>query len=415
MDSSIQINGPVGLNMTSYAGKKYIFFNDFHVDYGRIDTGKSGKECNSCVNRENCSDLENLLVNIFSEADENNKGVELYTENSFVKIERTGYPVQRTGGRSYLGNILEFFKDCFTKSDCKFKNTLFQYSDIRSGREEGNFIDYLYYNFTWHLKYQRYGFEVILENEFRKAVNEVSKGKYVNNDILKTLIDKLFFQKIDGENVAYNLYKLYLTSDDVINDINNLFDKVDLDKKYLEKYVFPKPLIVNRDDKIIHRIRSQFLALEKEGKYALSKKIINYILFKYKNYNFNIFSRLKDIINSLEIYNEKILKSKAKQNKFDKYIDALDKNVGKFISELTDNKVFIMDSYTLPRLFREFIIPGTNIKTDKKIVFAGNFHTRNYIDFFEKELGTKFKKYNESVKKEKCVHISVDDYFWMIN
>lgn len=419
---SVRINGPYGVYLTYYQGKKYIFFNDYHVNYKALPDPRFGQDCKPCENNE-CIDIVDLLSLIFRKSEEKNEGSEFYIEEPFTKQSNLYASVKTVPG--YLDKLTNFFNKCFSKNtDCGYKNTLFHYADIRKEWESVEFeelyhdiphipvvsplaylLQYIFegdpYIFKW------IGYEYYIIDKISELVDKIKKGETLGSNKLKTVINKIFFEKTAGKNLGYNLYKLYLTSDDIEKDISTLFKGIQIDKKL----ILPSSMIVKRGEKNVHRIRSQILDLQNEGREALVDKIISFILDKYEQNLSLVIPKLRDVMNSLDIIEKKMTETKKLSTT--EYFETLDNAMRRVGAAMMTNGYLIMDAYTLPRMLRNFVLPGTNIKTTKKIVYAGGAHNQTYAEFFEKMLNVRVVKYlNEDYSK--CVNVYDKDYSWMV-
>lgn len=422
----MNISGPVSLYLAEYNNVKYAFFGDHHgsLEGKCIPCNDQGLK-NHLDNENNCLVITNLLDNIFKGNEKKKKGVDLFLE---IPFRKTSKKIKISDG-TVLNEIEDYFNDCLSKLQiCAFKNVLFHFSDIRfetidlTSKEyvEKNpkykpyerKLDTLYKEYLYGIN--RLGFEEYIRLKLDKLLTFNNEESY---DEIKNLLEKIFIGK---NSLSYQLYLLYLTSNDIENDVISLFKNIPINKELL----IPKNMIVKRRNKTMFRTRAQLEALELEGKQEIAEKIKNFVL---DTHNFNleklIIPGLNDIFNSLDI-----LKNK---NKPENYLSLLNDTIYKIKVQLITNQSLIFDAYTLARMFRSFTYQDDNIKRSKVLIYVGYFHCINYSTFFEKYLHVPVKKYEpknpydlftmkqkymkNTIPFERCIEISTDDYFWLLD
>lgn len=375
----VRVSGPTAIRIIEYNGKKYIFFDDRHIDNSRL--------CENCIEDPNCLDIIQLMENIFIKNEKHKLGTQLFLETGFQK-GKTIISKGWLGG--VLGQIYNHFHDCFNKTPrCKFKNTLFHYTDIRKvfldpptkeGREEVLLLDTPGY----------------IMRQIDETVTKHKEGVY-NDKHIKQLIHDLYFDTSDGETLAYKIFQTCLISDDFINDIMKLVIELPMFDNIMKEMII---LRAKRGKKMVHKSRAQLLALVAEGKQDLAIKIGDFLLNGYKEI--------------LELVKNRFLNKIMELEKIDE--EGLNSIYSTTGTDLHTLGVLIMDSYTLPRMFRDFTT-NYGYKMHTTLVYAGGFHTYIYWKFFE-TLGAKSIFYdevkNESNQPMRCVNIKYEDYVKML-
>lgn len=397
------ISGPISIELAEYDGRKYIFLEDKH--FGRERT------CENCETVNNCIDLTKLVENIFTNNENNKNGSQLFLEVRFQKGKNMVAKME-TGG--FIIKLYDDYHDCFNKKQtCGFRNTLFHFSDIRGVHLDTSAEEFIKglknintsldfpegYGLTEHVFLGPSNFIV---KKIRESIESFRIGERYNDTDIKNTVYKLYLNNTVENSLYYKIYETYLMSDNVIHDITGLIKNLNIP----ENIFLEKSMIVRRGNKLVHRIRSQLLALEDEGNSQLAAKIIQYILFKYANILNQNRIILQKLVNLPQINEKGIL---SIQNQFSLATNSL-------IFHRLD--AIMMDAYTLSRMFRNFnTIDNYKIKTS--IIYAGGFHTKNYTEFFTHWLRTRVIKYpsksDDKGNPIRCVNISQQDYFWMIN
>jgi hypothetical protein len=224
---------------------------------------------------------------------------------------------------------------------------------------------------------------------------------------INNVIEALYTPKRTGRGTTepknLTLFNIYLTSDDYIKDVTALFPEVFQDitdaavKTELTNILLYNNInVVERNGKVITRIRAQLLALENEGQQEFARQIRDFIIAKYRAADhlsiYKIWSRV------WKQYQE-IFHSTVKYKQFGDLNVQLE-NLIKAILELKDTEAvaipsnsLLMDAYTLGRMFRKFSSNEFHQDSSRAIVYAGDAHIRTYVDFFEQVLNVPFIKY----------------------
>jgi hypothetical protein len=394
-------------------------------------------------NTENCYDISVLLAEVFTKASEEKKWIDFYIEIPFLSNTYTFKPsssdvadgIDRFG---YIYKLYYIFYNCLTKTGCKYDTTRFHYVDVRlqyqksdlKGLTEdmkqiiemtGQKLPPTYS--TSFIVYESYVSTIRVREALQEFAKMVMRKERKRNSYIEEtdkLMRELYFSggqtmsgKVEPKN--FRLFKLYLTSDNFAEDVQNLIENKSVDTY---KYLVPATLMVNRKGRNMHRIRAQLFALEEEGQGELANKIVKYLINKYEKSVNN--SAIIDLWRSLMIAYDGYLN--AKYRSLDDVHFLLDKLSQEFnkLMEITSFTItgvsLLMDAYTLARIFRTY--PGKNhIDSSKTIIYAGDAHISTYVDFFEKELGSKFNKYDPNKDKLKdyqalsrCIEVDLDDF-----
>ncbi len=370
-----------------------------------------------------CYDISVLLAKTFTEAAQRNEYIDFYIELPFLN---KGCVVAETPLRDYydyISRLHYIFYKCLHKKDCQYVTTRFHYTDSRLQIRENNleclvndlddFKDIFGENPVDNRQKQKYINDIynlemyITFVLFDSSIDDMSymimeNSTSRNSKIEDTdkLMKALFFtggNTLSGrvEPINLRLFKLYLYSDNLTRDVERLLDLKNLNidetlKKTLYDLSVSKDLLVYKDGKVMHKIRSQLYALEKEGKSDMAKYIALYFEKKYET-RINT-EKIMDMWNSVMIVYKGLLSRKISYNNFNlfkkKFIESLDI----MRNAVTANAVFL-DVYLLARFFRSY--PGKNhVPAVKSIIYAGNAHILTYVEFFE-SLNTHFEKYGE--------------------
>lgn len=435
---NFRLSGPVSAYSGEYAGKKYYFFGDAHfstkgicsTDCANVDpiTFKNYPE-----NPDDCVDIVRYLKDLFIRRGQQDQYTDFFLEipfmpkeNMYVTKEDINYMSQRTG---YIGKIAATFWDCFIKANCPVPKTRFHYVDLRTKFYPDTIsiqAPEMYITSTLMQQaadnlvkmYQRYMMynQTLPQDELIEAVNFIVKDFYQSGgQTMKGVVPP--------KNVL--LFRAYLESDNIYEDVNNLFSQIYVrlpprDLIEFKNTLLPEGLIVVRDGKQMFRARAQLWALEQEGKGDMARKI--------KEYAFRKFDSLTDSYKIttlwtkvMKLYNVMTGQTKSRVRAMgDDYIDPhvileeLMNLQSSLLSTILSN-VYLMDVYMLARMFRTF--PGTgHIDSTTAIVYAGDAHIDNYVDFFEEVLRVSFIKHRPNSMFTnvdsiiRCVNIDIKDF-----
>lgn len=428
---SQRISGPVSSYITEINGKKYEFFGDIHQSI----SGGCSKPCQD-INEmikgvdlsdpKGCWDISVFLSGIFTEAAKQGKWIDFYLEIPYFKKENVP-PREMVKERSlragHLYRLFTVFYTCFTKTKCDYSTTRFHYVDVRQEytldlqelvktlqnmMEDEEKIDMGIRSYEMYLTM----------NKIEKAVDNLAQmfiyeDRTKNREIDETaaLMRDYYFsggQTMKGFIRPKNerLFALYLTSDNIYEDVKNLMEpslkSVKNPLKLMES-LLPSNLIVNRNGKNMHRIRAQLEALEKEGKGDIAQKIVQYLTEEFRNKADT--NKVIDIWKAVETLYEGYINGRMRDMSGGKEMILKVKNEVSNLLKLSKYSVttasLLMDGYLLARMFRTF--PGKkHVDSYKSIVYAGEAHINTYVNFFEKYLGASFLKNtpNEAIYKK---------------
>lgn len=419
-----RLSGPVSAYVTEINGKRYEFFGDSHYSI----SGGCSKPCqdiNDLIkgvdlsDPQGCWDISVFLSALFTQAAKEGKWIDFYLETPYFKEDipdrnLVRKEISRVG---HLKRLFYVFYTCFTKTDCEYSTTRFHYVDLRllyNTIKLPQLVKFLY-EMIWTTDTETNPYEMYLGNKIKNTVNileEMSVNNITtrNREVEETslLVKDFFFSGERDESKYKTLFKLYITSDNIYEDVKSLMEnslKMVRDPLTLMEILLPSKLIVNRNGKNMHRTRAQLGALEKEGKRDISEKIVRYLIeeFSKRDVTNMIMNIWKSIENSYNAYiNNKI-----------KYMNI--PKLGNMLYFKTTS--LLMDAYVLGRMFRTF--PGKkHVDSSKSIVYAGYAHIETYVNFFEKYMGATFLENNpnpniETMRPEeikRCLSISTKNF-----
>lgn len=376
----------------------------------------------------NCYDITALLDQIFKRAEQSGEIVDFYLEIPFLP-KNIPYPSQEYIQRmikslGYIYKLFYVFWPCFIKKNCDYKTTRFHYVDVRlqyqsdmSGQVVSgeDLISMMAGQNEWRTipaTFEMYLLLTRIRGSIRSLGQMLGNNQNQRDEYIETtdlLMKDLFLsggQTLTGfvEPKNVKLFRLYLESDNFIEDVNKLFanalsqipvrDRVDVKQALYQ----PSLLIYNRDGKpVMHRVRAQLWELEKEGQGQgqRAKSIHDFVLNEYITNSSNINDFLNIWESLMRIYN--IITGRSKEmfrtmqdvvNYINNFRLQYEHLMEKSSMIITSNSL-LMDAYTLFRLFRKF----GEANSTRAIVYAGNAHIETYVKFFERILGAKFAKY----------------------
>ena len=376
------LSGPVSFVSFEYQGRKFYFFGDEHFDkLGNCETNYKGEKIpclsigNDVSKKKVCYDFVYFLKKLFEVNEKHDEYIDFYMETPFQRrFMRPG----KADDLDYLASLEKTFKNCFrrSKTKCKFKKTRFHYIDFRL-KDPKNItsVNYIPVKFIYSIKKQ-----IERKDTIRSKLQE------------KIQFYKIFTNRLLKKSINQKLIQSYF-SDNFISTLNQVFKNVTkgLNQKKFKKYLISVKKIFKeasqyykiRNGKKIHLIQSQLNALEKENVKFNNRKISPLIKrFVLQNYKNKI-----DIESLSQIWKEYIDKFYKDSSK-DSYTKQLEEFiVGSFIE--MDAHPF--DAYLLGRMFRTFAFTkrAEHIPSKVVVVYAGNYHIQNYVNFFTKELGLK--------------------------
>jgi hypothetical protein len=472
-----QLSGPVSAYLTrNQEGVQFQFFGDVH----RSTSGQcapcetsinnlSNLEILEKLNEKQCWDISVLLANIFTQAANKGEWVDFYLEIPYLTNLSNTFNKEFAKAMSqtdYLYKLYLVFYNCFHKLKCNYSTTRFHYIDVRLNykkvtlpeiTEEMRLLMQLS-NLTLvqqeellekekietdTVVYEAYLSYVLMKDALsmlQQILEDNDRENRKANRLIRgtdKLMKDLFFsggQTMTGVTEPKNvrLFKLYLTSDNFVNDVRELlepsFNVFKVSKgSPLENALFPPHLIVERDGKVMHKIRAQLYALEKEGQKELADKIVEFLVNQYlqKVNNKLIINIWSQIIQLYENFTNSRYRS---LNDAAVALENLKKEYKKvsqiFVTSVTGFSL-LMDAYTLARIFRKFTeSEKRHISSNKRIVYAGQAHIETYLNFFENVLGLSFTEYfegnsNKKLLQEKkyrevsrCLQVNLKDFIY---
>lgn len=440
-----KISGPISAFSANFEFGKRIqklnFFGDAHFSKTGIckpcqDFSLDAKTINNST-IENCYDISVLLSKVFTKAAQKNEWLDFYIELPFLNKGCKLSKADLENHTDYISKLHYIFYNCLHKSGCEYSTSRFHYVDSRLEYKKVD-LECVVQDFKDFQGFPKFNTEIIslemhvtvkmFEESMYNLTNMIfEESVYRNTQVENTdkLLKKLFFtggNTLNGkvEPLNFRLFKLYLHSDDLINDVNKLLDlkSLNLDKNLYEKIydlAITPNMIVKKNGKIMHKIRAQLYALEQEGSTEIAKYISSYFENKYLD-RINV-DEIMDIWNGVMIVYKAILNKKLSTPNFQifKKKFASTMNILKNSIEATS---VLMDIYLLARFFRNFSVESKeskklHIPSTKTIVYAGNAHILTYVEFFE-TLSTKFQKYGQLNSNldasaiNRCVNVNLD-------
>ena len=302
-----RLSGPVSAYTTTINGKSFNFYGDEHFNVENscqpckdisLTTGKIviPKEGNDCW------DISVLLAETFTKYSKEGKYVDFYIELPYVPGTRL-YPSKNSIdiNSGYIAKLMNIFYNCLFKIECQYNTVRFHYIDVRLGYKKSDLKE-TYENIVSGqniVKKEAVDYETIISMELvslaiNKLANKISTGNHDKDEFIEItnrLVRDLYFDKKN-----YRLFDLYLTSDNFIDDVKNLLDWREIKNvKFLNILNRSLSYVKQQDGKIMHKIRSQLYALEKEGQIDLARNIRNYILGLYIENSQKNLNKLTDI------------------------------------------------------------------------------------------------------------------------
>lgn len=384
------ISGPISFVSFDDNGRKFYLFGDEHFDkLGNCETKYKDVKipCLPNSKKQVCYDFVYFLEKLFQGNEESDDYIDFYLETPF---KRRYMRENESGESDYITSIEKVFVKCFRrdKSKCKYKKTRFHYIDFRI-KDVKNVasINYIPVNFIH-----------VIKNQIIKASKQkyVSKLKLINKIRFYNLLTKRLFRK----NINQKLLNSYFRDNfqETMREIyKNITKGLNL-KKYKRYLRIVKRIFTDaskyykiRNGKKVHLIKSQLDALRKERVKFKNQEMANiiedFVKNNYKNrVDTNLFQAYwKDYIGQLENY----LKDNKLINKdTEKYNNLIQNFV---LGSIIEMDAHIFDAYLLGRLFRTFnyTTQQEHIPSNTVVIYAGNYHIQNYVNFFTQVLGIK--------------------------
>jgi hypothetical protein len=401
------VSGPISFVSFDDNGRKFYFFGDEHFDKkGNCETDYKDVKM-SCLQVDNhnskkkvCYDFVYFLEKLFQMNEKSKDYIDFYLETPFQKrYMRESKP----GDVDYITSIEKVFKKCFRryKSKCKFKKTRFHYIDFRiKNVKTVSSINYIPVNFIQTIKKQ-------ITNK-----DKIKRRKVANRIRFYNIIVKRLFQKKINQKLLYAYFKdnFRETMDDIYKQITKGLNQ----KRYKRYLRFVKNVFNEaskyykiRDKKKVHIIQSQLDALRKEGvkfkNHEMADLIEQFVKQNYKNrVDLELFqSYWKDYIGQLQKY----IKNKNLDDETEEYNEMINRFL---LGSIIEMDAHIFDAYLLGRLFRTFqyTTRKEHIPSQTVVIYAGNYHIQNYVNFFVDVLGMKPEIMTGPINKElkRCVY-----------
>lgn len=373
------ISGPVSLYIYKYNNKMYYFFGDVH--FTNINTcEENGTRCdhydndlkNVIIDGPNCTDLGALFHNWFTFNNDYNIKTDFYAETPFTKdiTRNPHYTVTSMDEQkpytvfpyedSWLALVTDIMSPCFLadKALCPYApNVHAHYTDIRFYEQNNKWIDINMFDLTNVIGY-------ILDND----INDIALGDYIL--IINTLLEN-----------AKTLINIFLKPNNYDKNMQVLWDMVTqlqdehIKDLYIKKINDSSLQLVKRDGRYMHRIAWELQKLDT----TIANLITHYIRSEIVKISKSIY---KEWGSNLHNINDVLIR-----DYFIKFFGA----------QLVDLGALIMDSYTLARMF------GQN-ESSQIIVYAGEYHILNYVDFFDGYLQAEQLLIIENQNESKCLY-----------
>ena len=347
MDKEVYINGPVNFFRLKNKEKEVYIFFDYHVN---ITTQTD------CDNYDSVN-IDKYLLNFFL----NNKD----NVDFFLEIEQKPKSKEDDNrNRIYLSKIRVMFAKYYEKNK-DYQYLKLHYIDIR----QNTLLDFLYEMKDYLYCQGLYNLDIIIDD--LKIYNS-------NLEKLMTYIDKYKNNKNAEPDKTDDLDNIFLKILTRYHDIKN-YENI---KNFFDEYVIKKIIYVMN---------------------IIAKYIKSYgeIYKKYKKYFLHDHNFLKIIKNEENTAGETLMYKYYPEDYYERH-NIIIKEMEILRNLFTDIGCFIMDSYFLRRITdKEYI--------KKSIVYAGAFHSANYLWFLVKYYDFEITEYGfindvkDSKKFEKII------------
>ena len=443
-----KLSGPFSAYTFTYQNNKYHLFGDVHFSM----SGTCHQPCKSIIpgQREcdsegsvDCWEISRLLSDIFNRAEADKEYVDFYIEMPF--LPKGQYKPSMEDIKSAIPLYGEMYKlyyifyECFNKIRCKYNYVRFHYVDVRLQYKVSNLPRMLsdIIQTSQPVNIKPITFEHYITSRIGESI-EILGGMMIQ-DIRETssyiettdgIVKKLYFsggRTMEGYTDPLNvkLFKLYLQSNNFTEDVmvvsRELLGqaKSETDLRDLTEALLVPSILVNRNGKNMHRVRAQLDALEMEGKQDISRQIQTFVLETYiKNINISSLMTLWDKF--MKTYNNYVYARSRTLGDTQAVLERLVRDFRELmnIQSLTvSSTATLMDAYLLARMNRSF--PGTNhVDSKTKIVYAGNAHTENYVEYFKRTMGPTIYHYGgltrdvKSPDVSRCIDINVERFLY---
>jgi hypothetical protein len=434
------ISGPTSITIAKYGDLEFILFGDQHFSVEGMCKDIQCANANTLTDQDFCYTVDGIIAKIIDDANQQQKYVDIYLEAAppgpiveKIQAAKLEYPLSNTKTRFH--SCLYDFKSC------PYKNARFHYVDIRSSRE----IEY-----TWEISILS-----SIDSFSKNFITQQTKNKIINRtESLRThlmflhqeIIMAIFLNThIFTDSYMYKYYRLCIESDNFIIDVEDYITKsLLIDNEYIEfmtellikrylgvaKYSGEKikqrikkildelpgdlylmlihpSIIVNRYGKIMHKVRSQLLALELQGDKERAESIRTSIYEEMMPVN------LRSVIMCFNYFNQSRIQYLLTSDPTKFYHCPFP--INQFIGDLNGPDSLMMDMYTLARMFRtypiEFQTKGKSINPHifpyYIIEYAGEAHIRTVRNYLIKQ-GAIIDTYPNISKR--CISVPLNSF-----
>jgi hypothetical protein len=356
-----KISGPVSLFIYHYNHKKYFFFGDIHFtregschSQGDVCDGFDFEFQNTNTKYTNCTTIGALLHHWFIYNNDHQIPTDFYIETAFNKGEYQIQDVEELQRRRTHPNYpknYNYFKDhswlelldvimapCLVKnkSACPYSpNVHVHYSDVRNVRTAQGVIDILPFSISNIVDFlNRQKVDVMMENDVESW---------------------LFWLYLNAKMIIYNLL-----SPDGLSKLVNVLKLLTFHSGFKEF--------------IQQQIKDLYLmSVERDG---IKMFKAAWELERLRTVNLEIYESLWDFVD------DEIDKQIAKFKKlYHSHPEGVDNMLDYYDNAFMNFEAIIMDVYLIARMF-------VQSDSDEIIVYAGNYHIKNYNLFFQHYLNT---------------------------
>jgi len=398
----IYISGPISITIIIIDSIKYIFIADIH--------GNFGGECNIVPdliltfnntlnyisNGNKCLGMGALIYNmIIAEKHINNRKLDIFIESTYKSDNHLHSSINMKDG--HLKMLYLTYADCFknNNSKCQFDNVNMYNIDIRSLVKDNSDI----YQPDYHISICLYTLIYNIKN-----IGSIDSNSLQLYNFLYTIIPFMYTTDIKCMNNSIKLFNICMESNDYYKDVCKLFNMKSLfdnilglpDNIYTHKFkeCLFNHLIVKKNNLIIHKIKSQYISLAYEGKQHIADSIKKYVYDKASKLicNNNILSYWNNIRSFYINQNNNSLLN---------YI----LSSGSIVDVIFSTYIcYYMDAYSLGKLF----INSDNV--NKKIIYAGDYHIKLYIDFIKNKFNNiNINYYGYIPNYKRCVPVPISE------
>lgn len=444
---SINISGAVDFRVIDYDNRRFVLFSDIHSGFEGLCSQQcfdSNYNFDEITLQDNvCYTVDGAIKKIIVEAKKYGEYVDVFFETNFY-----GEPPHRTlliDPSDSLDLTTRAYRDCLYKGYCPYTNARFHYTDIRQGLSKSskflgilpNLMDSItrINKLPMFLNIQSYGNKPLNAN-----VQNFTLSNYIYFFVDTYILGLFISSPILIDTALWKYITILLTSTNYIFDLNDFLDKLllldthkinlfvtVLKKKFstvslnrisstlnkllektlqkVRKWSVEPTMITHRNNKIMSRVKAQLNGLNDQGDIILGEKLEQFITQKLKDVSITY------LYNTLNLQYSQVLASLT---------SGLIKDPKKLPSvPLLHIVSFIMDLYTVARMFRVFPIQyrmkhsQNKVSSDEHIIssyviaYEGKAHINTITDFLQ-SLGATINRYNpinSSPDYQRCVSI----------